>query len=146
MHTCLKARLAETVEISQRLSFCVCQEQEAGRCPVATPLVSPSATTVCWNLIATCYYKSLNHNTMGETCWREGRSLKYLVYSFCNSAGLSAEGKQFTRLSGLCTSHQILFLASNAGGWVRNVARMGQKKNDYIVYFNTSTVNFFIIL
>jgi hypothetical protein len=28
---------------------------------------------------------------------------------------------------------QILLLASNAGGWVGNVARMGQKKIAYII-------------
>ena len=28
---------------------------------------------------------------------------------------------------------QILLLASNAGGWVGNVARMGRKKNAYMV-------------
>jgi hypothetical protein len=46
----------------------------------------------------------------------------------------SKENKQNYRT----TSLMYFSLASNAGGWVRNVARMGQKKNAYIVLVRIS--------
>jgi len=45
----------------------VCQQQKAEGIRMLPPLVLPSATALCWNLIATCYSKNVNQSTVSAT-------------------------------------------------------------------------------
>ena len=65
----------------------VCQQQKAEGIRLLPSSVSPSATALCWNLIATCYCKNVNQNTMGATSWREGEALNFISVFYCNVTG-----------------------------------------------------------